>query len=140
MSKTTVDATLVPGPGWVRRSLVQPISRKRLAYRLSKVISIAQDHQNNGLAAGASEYRLLHQQTAQLIHQHADRFQLEEKALYAQLPAMAVLEKLAKPQPVRSALPKVIFVIIMAVALPALAAIISSVYSSIFEHVQHLFS
>jgi len=74
-----------------------PIARHALKSDLSKLVSMAKDHEANGLAAGHKHYGLLYKLACEKAENYADLRGIDKQQLYAELASLEVLRKLANP-------------------------------------------
>ena len=75
----------------------KPIAQHALKSDLSKLVSIAKDHEANGLAAGHRHYCLLYKLACEKAEAYADLRGIDKQQLYAELASLEVLRKLANP-------------------------------------------
>jgi hypothetical protein len=75
----------------------KPIARHALKSDLSKLVSMAKDHEANGLAAGHKYYCLLYKLACEKAEDYARLRGIDKQQLYAELASLEVLRKLANP-------------------------------------------
>ena len=75
----------------------KPIAQRTLKSDLSKLVSMAKDHEANGLAAGHRHYCLLYKLACEKAEAYADLRGIDKQQLYAELASLEVLRKLANP-------------------------------------------
>ena len=93
-----VEAVAVAvGPGWFKQKLVRPFSRKSTIRKLARIFDIAKDHQANGVPAGHALYKTLYQQALEVAAEYSAEWQLDQATLFAQIPSLPQLRKLADP-------------------------------------------
>ena len=77
----------------------KPIAQHALKSDLSKLVSMAKDHEANGLAAGHEYYQVLYKLACEKAEDYAGLRGIKTQQLYAELASIEVLRKLAEPAP-----------------------------------------
>jgi len=75
------------------------LAQRALKSDLSKLVSMAKDHEANGLAAGHEYYRVLYKLACEKAEDYAGLRGIKTQQLYAELASIEVLRKLAEPAP-----------------------------------------
>jgi len=116
----------------------KPIARHALKSDLSKLVSMAKDHEANGLAAGHKYYCLLHKLACQKAEAYADLRGIDKQQLYAELASLEVLRKLANPG-AQSAEAGVLAVVLGTFLIPIAIGIGSGMVSVGYRWALHIF-
>ena len=75
------------------------LAQRALKSDLSKLVSMAKDHEANGLAAGHEYYQVLYKLACEKAEDYAGLRGIKTQQLYAELASIEVLRKLAEPAP-----------------------------------------
>jgi hypothetical protein len=116
----------------------KPIARHALKSDLSKLVSMAKDHEANGLAAGHKYYCLLHKLACQKAEAYADLRGIDKQQLYAELASLEVLRKLANPG-AQSAKAGVLVVVLGVVLIPIAIGLGSGMVAMGYRWALHIF-
>jgi len=73
------------------------LAQRALKSDLSKLVSMAKDHEANGLAAGHEYYQVLYKLACEKAEDYAGLRGIKTQQLYAELASIEVLRKLANP-------------------------------------------
>jgi len=75
----------------------KPIAQRRLKSDLSTLVSMARDHETNGLPAGHQHYKLLYELACKKADAYGELRGVDSDQLRAELAALEVLKRLANP-------------------------------------------
>jgi hypothetical protein len=113
-------------------------AQRALKSDLSKLVSMAKDHEANGLAAGHEYYQLLYKLACEKAEGYARLRGIETQQLYAELASIEVLRKLANPGP-RQARAGVLAVVLGVILIPIAIGIGSGMVSMGYRWALHIF-
>ena len=116
----------------------KPIVQHALKSDLSKLVSMAKDHEANGLAAGHKYYGLLYKLACEKAENYADLRGIDKQQLYAELASLEVLRKLANPG-AQSAEAGVLAVVLGTFLIPIAIGIGSGMVSVGYRWALHIF-
>ena len=116
----------------------KPIVQHALKSDLSNLVSMAKDHEANGLAAGHKYYCLLHKLACQKAEAYADLRGIDKQQLYAELASLEVLRKLANPG-AQSAKAGVLVVVLGVVLIPIAIGLGSGMVAMGYRWALHIF-
>jgi hypothetical protein len=116
----------------------KPIVQHALKSDLSKLVSMAKDHEANGLAAGHKYYGLLYKLACEKAENYADLRGIDKQQLYAELASLEVLRKLANPG-AQSAKAGVLVVVLGVVLIPIAIGLGSGMVAMGYRWALHIF-
>ena len=116
----------------------KPIAQHALKSDLSKLVSMAKDHEANGLAAGHEYYQVLYRLACEKAENYAKLRGIKTQQLYAELASLEVLRKLANPG-AQSAKAGVLVVVLGVVLIPIAIGLGRGMVSVGYSWALHIF-
>jgi len=116
----------------------KPIAQRRLKSDLSTLVSLARDHETNGLPAGHQHYKLLYELACKKADAYGELRGVDSDQLRAELAALEVLKRLANPGAQRARVGLIAGVALL-VLVPVALGVSCGMVSVGYQMILHLF-
>ena len=116
----------------------KPIAQRRLKSDLSTLVSMARDHETNGLPAGHQHYKLLYELACKKADAYGELRGVDSDQLRAELAALEVLKRLANPGAQRAKVGLIAGVALL-VLVPVAIGVSCGMVSVGYQMILHLF-